>query len=72
VRGRILPERKNPVNRFLIWIYRPVIDAVLRHRKLTIAIAVLAQLLQLPMMQSPVPQSPANAAATTEKVSTLG
>jgi len=37
-----------------------------------IAIAVLAQLLQLPMMQSPVPQSPANAAATTEKVSTLG
>jgi Cu(I)/Ag(I) efflux system membrane protein CusA/SilA len=42
VRGRILPERKNPVNRFLIWIYRPVIDAVLRHRKLTIAIAVLA------------------------------
>jgi Cu(I)/Ag(I) efflux system membrane protein CusA/SilA len=42
VRGRILPERKNPVNRFLIWIYRPVIDAVLRYRKLTIAIAVLA------------------------------
>ena len=25
VRGRILPEHKNPVNRFLIWIYRPVI-----------------------------------------------
>ncbi len=26
VRGRIMPEHKNPVNRFLIWIYRPVIE----------------------------------------------
>ena len=25
VRGRIIPEHKNPLNRFLIWIYRPVI-----------------------------------------------
>ena len=25
VRGRIMPEHRNPVNRFLIWIYRPVI-----------------------------------------------
>jgi Cu(I)/Ag(I) efflux system membrane protein CusA/SilA len=42
VRGRILPERKNPVNRVLIWVYRPIIDGVLRHRKLTIVLAVLA------------------------------
>ncbi len=42
VRGRILPERKNPVNRALIWVYRPIIDGVLRHRKLTIVLAVLA------------------------------
>ena len=27
VRGRIMPEHRNPVNRFLIWIYRPVIRA---------------------------------------------
>src|SRR5258707_12822633 len=40
VRGRIMPEQKNPVNRALIWAYRPVIDTVLRHRKLTIALAV--------------------------------
>ncbi len=40
VRGRIMPERKNPVNRALIWAYRPVIDAVLRHRKLTVAVAL--------------------------------
>ena len=42
VRGRILPERKNPVNRALIWLYRPIIDAVLRYRKLTIILAVAA------------------------------
>jgi Cu(I)/Ag(I) efflux system membrane protein CusA/SilA len=41
VRGRIMPERKNPVNRALIWLYRPVIDTVLRHRKLTIALALI-------------------------------
>jgi len=40
VRGRILPEQKNPVNRALIAVYRPVIDAVLRFRSLTIGIAL--------------------------------
>ena len=32
IRGRIRPERKNPVNRALIAVYRPVIDWVLRFR----------------------------------------
>jgi Cu(I)/Ag(I) efflux system membrane protein CusA/SilA len=41
VRGRILPEQKNPVNRALIWVYRPIIDLVLRHRMLTVIAAVL-------------------------------
>ncbi|HEX9461994.1 MAG TPA: efflux RND transporter permease subunit [Alphaproteobacteria bacterium] len=41
VRGRIMPERRNPLNRFLIWVYRPVIEVVLRWRFLTIALAVL-------------------------------
>jgi len=40
VRGRIMPEQKNPVNRALIWLYRPIIDLVLRYRKATIAIAL--------------------------------
>ena len=30
VRGRILPEARNPINRALIWLYRPVIAGVLR------------------------------------------
>jgi Cu(I)/Ag(I) efflux system membrane protein CusA/SilA len=32
VRGRIYRERANPINRWLIRLYRPIIDAVLRHR----------------------------------------
>ena len=42
VRGRILPERRNPVNRALFWLYRPLIRLVLRARLLTIAVAVAA------------------------------
>jgi copper/silver efflux system protein len=42
IRGRVLPEARNPVNRVLIWLYRPVIAWVMRWKKLTIALAVLA------------------------------
>ncbi len=41
IRGHVMPEMRNPVNRFLIWAYRPVIAQVLRWKKLTIATAVL-------------------------------
>src|SRR5205814_770241 len=41
VRGRIIPEAKNPLNRALIAIYRPVIRAVLKAKALTIALAVV-------------------------------
>ena len=39
--GRILPEARNPVNRALIWVYRPIIAGVMRHKALTIVIALL-------------------------------
>jgi Cu(I)/Ag(I) efflux system membrane protein CusA/SilA len=44
VRGKIAPEEKNPINRALIRVYRPVIAAVLRKPWLTIgsAAAILA------------------------------
>jgi len=41
VRGRIIPEHKNPINRFLIWLYRPIIRGVLKAKGLTIAVALL-------------------------------
>jgi Cu(I)/Ag(I) efflux system membrane protein CusA/SilA len=43
VRGRFIPEAKNPINRALIWIYRPLIRLVLRIPFLTV-IAALAVL----------------------------
>jgi len=41
VRGRIVPEHRNPLNRALIWIYRPVIRTALRYKAATIAIAIV-------------------------------
>ena len=42
IRGRILPESKNPVNRGLIALYRPVIAWVMRHKVATIVLATAA------------------------------
>ena len=39
VRGKIRPEARNPSSRFFIWIYRPVIAWVLRHRAATLVMA---------------------------------
>ncbi|MEF8714610.1 MAG: CusA/CzcA family heavy metal efflux RND transporter [Accumulibacter sp.] len=41
IRGRILPEARNPVNRALIWGYRPIIAGVMRWKKLTLLAALL-------------------------------
>jgi Cu(I)/Ag(I) efflux system membrane protein CusA/SilA len=41
VRGRIVPEHKNPVNRLLIWLYRPIIRGVLKAKMGTIALALV-------------------------------
>ena len=47
IRGRIPDEQANPLNRFLIAVYRPLLDAVLRAPKTTIAIAGVLLLLSL-------------------------
>ncbi|HMV17917.1 MAG TPA: CusA/CzcA family heavy metal efflux RND transporter, partial [Rhodocyclaceae bacterium] len=39
IRGRVLPEARNPVNRLLIRVYRPVIAAVLAWPRLTVVLA---------------------------------
>lgn len=41
IRGRIPPEHKNPLNRWLIAAYRPLLERVLRFPKATIVLAVL-------------------------------
>jgi len=42
IRGRIPDERSNPLNRFLIFLYRPLLDLVLRHPKRMLLISALA------------------------------
>ena len=39
IRGKIMPEHKNPVNRFLTWVYHPFIHTVLRFKWTTLLTA---------------------------------
>jgi len=41
IRGKIISEHVNPLNRFLLFLYRPFINAVLKYRKTTLLIALL-------------------------------
>ncbi|WP_313450143.1 efflux RND transporter permease subunit [Stutzerimonas kunmingensis] len=41
IRGKLPDESRNPLNRGLIRVYRPALDAVLDHPKMTIGVAVL-------------------------------
>ncbi len=47
IRGRIPSEQSNPLNRFLIAIYRPLLNAVLQGPKRTLAVAAALLLLSL-------------------------
>lgn len=40
IRGKIPKEEKNPINRFLIWIYHPVIDWVIKWRWPVVLVSV--------------------------------
>ncbi len=41
IRGKIRPESRNPINRFLRWIYRPVIDFAVRWPWVVVAAAAV-------------------------------
>jgi Cu(I)/Ag(I) efflux system membrane protein CusA/SilA len=47
IRGRIPDEQKNPLNRGLIAIYRPLLNGVLRFPKSTLVVAVVALVVSL-------------------------
>ncbi|MCF6355577.1 MAG: efflux RND transporter permease subunit [Candidatus Polarisedimenticolaceae bacterium] len=40
IRGKIMPEAKNPVNRFLHWLHAPVLKQAIHFRWVTLAIAI--------------------------------
>ena len=42
VRGKIIPEHRNPINKFLIFVYRPIIRGVLKAKTFTIVLALAA------------------------------
>jgi Cu(I)/Ag(I) efflux system membrane protein CusA/SilA len=41
IRGKVTPERRNPINRVLIAAYRPIINAVIRSPQTTLLIAAV-------------------------------
>ncbi|VAX31344.1 Cobalt-zinc-cadmium resistance protein CzcA; Cation efflux system protein CusA [hydrothermal vent metagenome] len=57
----VSPEFRNPVNRFLIWVYKPVIHWVLYHKAVTMVLAVLVVLTLMPfhsMIVEKLPEGP--------------
>ncbi len=51
-RGKFRSEQKNPITKFLNWLYAPIIHWVLKWKKTTIAINIIALLITIPMMMS--------------------
>jgi len=49
IRGKIAPEEKNPINRFLIWAYHPFVRFVLRNRTVTLVVAALLMASTVPV-----------------------
>jgi Cu(I)/Ag(I) efflux system membrane protein CusA/SilA len=45
IRGRIVPEHKNPINRLLIWLYRPLIGQITGHPWRVVAVTILLVLI---------------------------
>jgi Cu(I)/Ag(I) efflux system membrane protein CusA/SilA len=50
IRGRIIPEHRHPVSRFLVALYKPFVYVALRKPKTTLAIGVMAILSALPLI----------------------
>ncbi len=47
IRGKVRAETDNPLNRWLIALYRPMISTVLRHKRATLVVAALACVLSV-------------------------
>lgn len=52
MKGKFRPDDANPVNRFLGRIYEPIIRKVLKWRKTTIAINIIALLITVPLLKN--------------------
>lgn len=52
MKGKFKPDRQNPVNRVLEKFYEPIIRTVLKWRKTTIAVNVIALLITIPLLKN--------------------
>ncbi len=52
MKGKFRPDNANPVNRFLEKVYEPIIQWVMKWRKTTLAINILALLISIPLLRS--------------------
>lgn len=52
MKGKFRPDHANPVNRILERIYEPVIKVVLKWRKTTLAINIIALIITIPLLKS--------------------
>ncbi len=52
MKGKFMPESKNPLNRVLERIYTPVIKACIKYRKTTIAVNIIALAISVPLLLS--------------------
>ncbi|SHN40748.1 efflux RND transporter permease subunit [Chitinophaga sp. CF418] len=52
MKGKFRPDHDNPVNRVLERVYEPIINGVLKWRKTTIAINVIALVITIPLLKS--------------------
>ncbi len=48
IRGKMVSEKRNPVSRFLIWVYEPVVRSIVKWRKATVALALIILLITIP------------------------
>ena len=52
MKGKFRPDNANPVNRFLERVYEPIIRTVLKWRKTTLAVNIIALLLTIPLLKN--------------------
>lgn len=52
MKGKFRPDNANPVNRFLEKIYEPIIRWVMKWRKTTLVVNILALLISIPLLRS--------------------
>jgi Cu(I)/Ag(I) efflux system membrane protein CusA/SilA len=48
IRGKIAPEHKNPINRFLVWVYNPFVHLALRFPKTILLLSLAAMAATVP------------------------